>query len=394
MHATMRSRVEAVAREAPPAIAVVERADDEYRPNLAIDAIRPHRAKYPDARILVSDDEDVNLLFLGRLLAWGGYRSVTRVSNSSRVMSLFDEVGPDLVMLDLEMPSPNGFELLEEIGARTPACTYLPVIVISGRFTPEVKQRAFALGARDFITKPFDSVEVLLRVENLLRTRLLHLELSERRVWLEETVQERTRALRAAQVETLRRLAQAAEFRDDATGQHTRRVGALAGMIARRMGLPDGLVETIRQAAPLHDVGKIGVADRILLKPGGLTTEEFSDMKRHTVIGADLLAGGVSEVETMAEEIARFHHERWDGNGYPDGLAGDEIPLSARIVAVADFYDALSHERPYRPAWPRDAVIAEIERERGGHFDPRVTQAFLELVEANETDALEAEWAC
>ena len=197
---------------------------------------------------------------------------------------------------------------------------------------------------------------------------------------LEEMVRERTRALEVAQAETLRRLAQAAEFRDDETGQHTRRVGMLAGRIAQRMGLPPEMVDLIQQAAPLHDVGKIGVPDSILLKPGKLTVEEFTEMKRHTLIGANLLAGGLSGVESMAEEIARCHHEKWDGSGYPIGLAGEEIPLPARIVAVADFYDALSYPRPYRPAWPRDQVIAEIELENGRHFDPAVVDAFFQVV--------------
>ncbi len=338
------------------------------------------RARHPEARILIADDEEVNLRLLKRLLVWAGYSSVTTVADSSKVLEVFDEIQPDLVMLDLNMPSPDGFAIMRSIERRASADVFLPVIVISGEFATEAKQRAFSSGAKDFVGKPFDSMEVLLRTENLLRTRYLHLALHEQKTRLERMVLDRTRALEVAQAETLRRLAQAAEFRDDETGQHTRRVGTLSGQIARRMGLPEEMVELIRQAAPLHDVGKIGVPDSILLKPGKLTTEEFTEMKRHTLIGANLLAGGLTGVEAMAEEIARCHHEKWDGSGYPIGLAGEEIPLSARIVAVADFFDALSYPRPYRPAWPSDRIIAEIELENGRHFDPAVVEAFFQVV--------------
>jgi putative two-component system response regulator len=353
-------------------------------------AERP-RTRYPNARILIADDEEVNLRLLKRLLAWAGFLDVNTVHQSNRVLAVFDEIDPDLVMLDLNMPRPDGFTIMKELEGRIPAESYLPVIVISGEFTAEAKQRSFTSVAKDFIGKPFDAMEILLRTENLLQTRYLHLALRDQKARLEEMVLERTRALEVAQAETLRRLAQAAEFRDDDTGQHTRRVGTLAALIAGQMGLPSDVVETIRQAAPLHDVGKIGVPDNILFKPGKLTPEEFAAMKRHTIIGADLLAGGLSGVEGMAEEIARCHHEKWDGSGYPNGLAGEQIPLSARVVAVADFYDALSFERPYRPPWPQREIFVEIESERGRHFDPAVVDAFFELVRKGDTTAL-GEW--
>ena len=199
-----------------------------------------------------------------------------------------------------------------------------------------------------------------------------------------EDVTERRRTaedLRLAKFEVVERLAQAAEFRDDDTGQHTRRVGELSARLAEAFGLPAHEVELIRRAAPLHDVGKIGVPDGVLLKPGRLTTDEFDVMKRHTLIGAELLAGGSSPLMAMAETIARSHHERWDGAGYPERLAGEAIPLPARIVAVVDFYDALSSDRPYRPAWSRERVLAEIERGIGTHFDPRVARTLLRLLE-------------
>jgi putative two-component system response regulator len=354
--------------------------------------VRP-RIRYPGARILIADDEEVNLRLLKRLLTWAGYCDITTVGTSARVIEVFDEIEPDIVMLDLNMPQPDGFAVMKELEPRMPENGYLPVIVISGEIAAEAKQRAFSSVAKDFVSKPFDSMEILLRTENLLRTRFLHLALQEQKAKLERMVSERTSALELAQAETLRRLAQAAEFRDDDTGQHTRRVGTLAAMLAEQMGLDSVVVELIRQAAPLHDVGKIGVPDSILLKPGKLTTEEFDEMKRHTIIGANLLAGGLTGVEQMAEEIARCHHERWDGSGYPNKLSGEGIPLPARIVAVADFYDALSFARPYRPPWPKSAIFEEIEREKGKHFDPAVVEAFFGLVESGRTAAFEAEWA-
>jgi putative two-component system response regulator len=196
-------------------------------------------------------------------------------------------------------------------------------------------------------------------------------------------VSDRVRAeekAREAELEVLERLAAAGEARDDDTGQHTRRVGDLAARIAEALGLPAGEVDLIRLAAPLHDVGKIGIPDSILRKPGRLTADEFAVMQTHTLIGAEMLANGATRHMRMAETIARSHHEWWDGTGYPDRLAGDAIPLAARIVAVADVYDALTHARPYRGAWPRDRVIAELRRKTGTHFDPRVVQAFLETV--------------
>jgi putative two-component system response regulator len=183
-----------------------------------------------------------------------------------------------------------------------------------------------------------------------------------------------------AQFETLARLAAAAEYRDDDTGEHTRRVGELAGRVAERLGLSDEEVRLIRLAAPLHDVGKIGIPDAILLKPGRLTGEEYEQIKTHTTIGAEMLAGGAFPLLRVAEEIARTHHERWDGSGYPAGMAGQEIPIAGRIVAIVDVYDALTHDRPYKEAWTTEAALSEIKSQRGRHFDPRVVDAFLATV--------------
>jgi PAS domain S-box-containing protein/putative nucleotidyltransferase with HDIG domain len=187
-------------------------------------------------------------------------------------------------------------------------------------------------------------------------------------------------AVEALQLEMLQRLALAAEFRDDDTGQHTRRVGELSAALARTVGLPEAEVELVRHAAPLHDLGKIGIRDSILLKPGPLSPEELEVMRTHTVLGARLLARGRSSLVRVAESIALHHHERWDGGGYPAGLMGDSIPFTARIVAVVDFYDALTHDRPYRPAWPETDVLRSLGEEGGARFDPSVTEAFLDLL--------------
>ena len=217
----------------------------------------------------------------------------------------------------------------------------------------------------------------MLRIGNLLQTRHLHCLLSDQNAVLEERVRQRTHELQEAQGEILARLAAAAEHRDDDTGRHTLRVGELSAAIAETLGLSSQVVSLIRAAAPLHDVGKIGVPDHVLLKAGALTPEEFAIMKTHTTIGAAILAGGHSPVVIEAERIALNHHERWDGTGYPNGLLGDAIPLSARIVAVADVFDALTHERPYRPAWPMARVMEEVRAQAGRHFDPEVVAAFL-----------------
>jgi putative two-component system response regulator len=217
----------------------------------------------------------------------------------------------------------------------------------------------------------------LLRIRNLLETRFLHLSLQSHNETLEQRVRERTRDLEEARLEVLERLTQAAEYRDDATGQHTRRVGELSARMARKLLLGDEDVELIRRAAPLHDTGKIAIPDAILLKPGRLTPEEFEIMKTHASIGARMLSGGRTPMMLLAEEIALSHHERWDGTGYPNGLSGEDIPFAARIVAIVDFYDALANDRPYRSAWPESRIIAEIEGQSGKHFDPRVVEAFL-----------------
>lgn len=329
------------------------------------------------ARILIVDDQDANTRLLEGILRWAGYTMVTGTTDSREVLSIFTSLRPDLVLLDLTMPHLSGFEVMEQLKPLIPAGDYLPILVLTADATREVKRQALTAGAMDFLTKPFDTMEVLLRINNLLKTRMLHLQLREQNHMLDEKVRERTLRLEEAQLEILERLAAAAEYRDDATGKHTKRVGQISGMIAHALQLPAAEVELIRQAAPLHDVGKIGIPDSILLKPGRLTDDEFEVMKTHTTIGARMLTNGRSALIHLAQCIALSHHERWDGTGYPGNIRGEDIPLVGRIVTLADVFDALTHERPYKAAWPVKEAMAEIERQSGQQFDPRVAAAFL-----------------
>ena len=332
-------------------------------------------------RILVVDDEPANVRVLERLLARGECGVATCLTDPRQVLDVFQEIQPDLVLLDLHMPHMDGFAVLEALRAATPADEYLPVLMLTGDGDRSVRERALELGANDFVVKPFEFSETLLRIRNLLETRRLHRALGRENRTLEEHVAQRTRQLQESQFETLRRLAHAAEFRDDDTGQHTQRVGELSARLAKAAGLDEETVERIRRAAPLHDIGKIGIPDALLLKPGKLTPEEYTAMQRHTVIGAEILADGQSMFVRVAETIALSHHERWDGNGYPSGLAGTDIPKAARIVAIADFFDALTHDRPYRQAFPVARVREMMVAESGRHFDPELLAVFLRILD-------------
>jgi putative two-component system response regulator len=331
------------------------------------------------AHILIVDDQHPNVRLLERILEQAGYTMTRGTTDPREVVGLFEEFQPDLMLLDLHMHHMDGYAVMEALRTRIPASAYFPILVVTADITPEAKRRALSAGARDFLSKPFDTTEVLLRIKNLLETRSLHLQLQNQNQALEVKVRERTRELEQTQVEILQRLAHAAEFRDDDTGQHTQRVGQLAAHLAQELGLSEQQVELIRQAAPLHDLGKIGIPDHILLKPGRFTPQEYEHMKSHAAIGARILSGGRYPLLLMAEEIAYTHHERWDGSGYPLGLAGESIPLTGRIVAVADTFDALTHARPYKPAWPIAEALREIVRQSGEKFDPCVVATLVRL---------------
>jgi putative two-component system response regulator len=339
---------------------------------------------FKHARIMIVDDEPANVDVLMRLLERHGFSRLESTCDPREAESLYMRLRPDLILLDLHMPHMDGFAVMDRLNQLAES-SYLPILMLTGDMAPEARREALSRGAKDFVNKPFHSDEVLLRIRTLLETRFLYLQIQTQNSMLEAKVRERTRELESAQVEIIERLARAAEFRDDQTGRHTERVGQMAMQLAREIGLPDKSVSLIRRAAPLHDIGKIAVPEAILLKLGKLTDEEFARVRTHTRVGARLLSGGSFDLLRMAEEIAFSHHEHWDGGGY-EGLRGDTIPLPGRIVAVADVFDALVHKRPYKPAWPKEDAVAEIQRQRGRQFDPSLVDAFLRIIDRLQTD--------
>ncbi len=328
-----------------------------------------------ESNILVVDDEAANVTLLEKVLEWSGYKNITGMTEPEMALKSCVEIEPDLILLDLHMPQMDGYEFLRAFRAQTPEAEFVPVLVCTADVNPEVRKMALSLGANDFVVKPFDATEIMLRVRNFLETRHLHRALQEHNARLEQRITKRTSDLEASRTEIWARLAKAAEFRDDDTGEHTRRVGDLSAELAAEIGAEEVSPMVIRSAAMLHDVGKIGIPDAILLKPGKLTEEEYEIMKRHTTIGAEILSGSESVTMQLAEVIALTHHEKWDGSGYPNGIQGNLIPLPGRIVAVADVFDALTHTRPYKQAWTEGAAQKEIERLSGSHFDPGVVKA-------------------
>jgi len=319
------------------------------------------------------------------VLERAGLRNITMTQDPYAVAPLAALHAPDLIVVDLHMPGLDGFGVMQALKPQLDAAGYLPILVLTADVTDDARRRALESGARDFLTKPIDSIEVILRTRNLLETRMLYLEVELRNVDLEQRVRERTAQVEAAQLETLERLARTAEYRDDQTGRHVVRVGRLAAMVGRTIGMDEATVRLLRLAAPLHDLGKIGIPDAILLAPRKLDPAEFEEMKTHTTIGSRILAGSSSTLLQLAERIAMTHHERWDGRGYY-GLVSHDIPLASRIVGLADVFDALTHERPYKSAWPLDRAVNEVMSNRGTHFDPAIVDAFASLEAAELVD--------
>ncbi|MBK1720201.1 HD-GYP domain-containing protein [Thiocystis violacea] len=334
-----------------------------------------------EAEILIVDDERPNLRLLERILTTAGYGNIRATTDPEDVLPLFRERNFDLILLDLRMPRMDGFQVMDALNQACGAENdYAPVLVLTAENDPKAKLRALASGAKDFLIKPCDRAEVLSRVHNMLEVRLLHKRIREQNAALEEKVRERTRELEDTRLEIIRRLGLAAEYRDNETGLHIMRISLFARTLAIQQGLDERRATLIMNAAPMHDIGKIGIPDYILLKPGRLDPEEWRVMQTHSAIGARMLSGHDSELLRMASRIALTHHERWDGDGYPQGLVGEAIPLESRIVAVADVFDALLSERPYKQAWPEDRAVAEIERLAGSHFDPAVVAGFLRVL--------------
>jgi putative two-component system response regulator len=333
-----------------------------------------------EAKILLVDDQEANLLFLQRLLEQAGYRHIEKTTKGKEALSLFDHDEPDLVILDLHMPGMTGYEVLFEIRRKSSKSDQVPVLVFTADSTPAARVKALELGASDFLTKPCDATEILLRVKNFLYSRQVCRALKDQADELELKVLERTEDLIDSQAEVLERLGRAAEYRDNETGAHVMRMSLYCALLGRAAGLPPADCEMLTMASTLHDIGKIGVPDSILLKTGKLTAEERQLIENHVNIGADILEGARSELLRHAREIVLTHHEKWDGTGYPRGLKGDEIPLFGRIAAIADVFDALTSKRPYKEAWPVDKAVEEINRGAGAQFDPELVRLFNEVL--------------
>jgi two-component system response regulator RpfG len=282
----------------------------------------------------------------------------------------------DLVLVDYLMPDMDGIEFVKRLRA-LPGYEHVPIVMVTVHDDRKVRYAALDAGITDFLTKPVDARECLARCRNLLTLRRQHLVLEDRRRLLEHMVEDATREVREREKETLLRLARAGEFRDEETGYHLIRMSRYSRLIANALTLDRDEAETVELAAPLHDIGKIGIPDQILLKPAKLDAAEWQVMRRHPVIGHEILKGSASKYVRMGALIALGHHEKYDGSGYPNGLVGDHIPLCARIVAVADVYDALTSVRPYKPAWTTENALEYVGTQAGKHFDPRLVEAFI-----------------
>lgn len=341
------------------------------------------------SNILIVDDEEYNLDVLEQLLVVKNYRVLSASSGMDALMTLESE-DIDLILLDVMMPGMNGYEVLREIRAMEEC--YIPVVMVTALDSKEDKIRALEEGCDDFLNKPIDKYELYARVHTLLRTRHYYKQLARTKQRLENKVVSRTAELQEALAalkllnskledshrEIVERLSSAAEFKDPETAAHIQRISHYSGVMAQALGMSEEQVNLIIQASPMHDIGKIGVPDHILLKPGKLTLEEFEKMKEHTLIGYKILNGSDSPLLKLASEIAISHHEKYDGSGYPYGLSGEAIPLSGRIVAVVDVFDALTSRRPYKDPYPNEKAYEIIRRGSGTHFDPQIVQLFFD----------------
>ncbi|MCX5793719.1 MAG: response regulator [Elusimicrobia bacterium] len=351
---------------------------------------RPHAAS-----ILIVDDTPANLVLLSGMLKERGYAVRAAVSGELALRAALNEP-PDLVLLDINMPEMNGYEVCRRLKAEG-RLKDIPVIFLSALSEPADKVKAFGAGGVDYITKPFQFDEVCARVGTHLRLRGLQQELARHNLHLEALVKEKAAEISDSRLAAILSLTKLAESRDKHTGEHIERTRTFATVLAGKMRgdprhadiITESFIESVSHTAPLHDIGKVGILDSILLKPGRLTPGEFEIMKTHAAIGADTLRTARGRYPgslflNMGSDIARSHHERWDGGGYPDGLAGEAIPLAARIMAVADVYDALRTRRPYKPAFTHEQSRALILEGAGSQFDPSAAAAFR---------AIEAEFA-
>ena len=329
-------------------------------------------------KVLVVDDDERNRVLISDVLKVGGYTCVA-ASDGLEALEMLRASPPDLIILDLMMPGMDGFEVCRRVKG-DPSTRRIPVVVITAFADKASRVKGLESGADDFMSKPFDTSELRVRVKNLLKVKEYEDFLTKYNSLLELRVAEKTREVKESFLDTIQRLTLASEYRDDDTGSHVRRISLYAGHMARALGLADAETEVLYYASPLHDVGKIGVPDSILLKPSALTPLEQKVMEGHTTIGGRILDGSSSAIIRTAKTLALNHHERWDGSGYPLGLKREEIPLGARILNLVDQYDALRSVRPYKPGFSHEKVLSVISRGDGRtlpiHFDPEVLKAF------------------
>jgi putative two-component system response regulator len=337
--------------------------------------------------IMIVDDTEMNIVILVEALQ-DDYELIVAI-NGLEAIELLEEQKPDLILLDIMMPEMDGYEVLKKL-KENPDLDNIPVILLSAITDSDSKTKGFSLGAVDYVTKPFEIVEVKARVKTQLRLEEARLVLESQNIVLEEKVKERTQLIERTNSATIYCLAALAETRDPETGQHIKRTQEYIRELAFELRknkeygdvLTDEYIDLLYKSAPLHDIGKVGVRDSILLKPGKLTGEEFEEMKKHTVYGEESLMVGIKELGeesflTLAKEIALTHHEKWDGSGYPRGLSKQEIPISGRLMALSDVYDALISKRVYKGALTHDEAKNIILESKGSHFDPDIVDAFI-----------------
>jgi len=336
---------------------------------------RSNSGDFPDAKILVIDDEEPNLKLARQVLMLAGYVDVRILQDSRKAVETITGDEPDLVLLDVHMPYFDGYEILEKVAKLLSPDAFVPILMCTSDNGIETRQRALSLGANDFIVKPFEKTEMLLRVRNFLRMRYLHLQVQQANATLENRVRVRTQELVESRGEAFYCLARALELRDDSDNGHMKRVANLSEHIARAMGLEDAEVEMIGLIAPLHDLGKIAVKEGV----GERADEDQAALQRHTLMGEAIIGKCNSPMLRELRDLAAHHHEKWDGTGYPHGLKGEEIPITCRIVAIADMFDGLVRKRTEVPPLTREEALAEIHRLSGSYFDPAVVDVFLKM---------------
>jgi putative two-component system response regulator len=327
-------------------------------------------------QVLIVDDAEINLTLFEAYVKRMGDSVPTVFSDALLGLAWAKSHDIDLVIVDYMMPELDGIQFITELRS-TPGKEDVPVLMATANDQKHIRYRALDAGATDFLIKPVDKIEFMARVNNMLLLGASRKALADRAAWLADEVRKATSAIVQRERETVVRLSKAAEYRDPETGAHILRMAHYSELIGKALGLPQEVYELLLEAAPLHDIGKVGIADNILLKPGRLTADEFEIMKRHAVFGYEILKESSSKVLQAGAEIARAHHERFDGSGYPYGLAGEAIPIFSRIVAVADVFDALTSERPYKKAWSLESAAEHIKESAGSHFDPVCVDVFF-----------------